>query len=164
MAKKKQVAAPKVEAPVVAQNDVEELIAAHHKIDDWIKAQTKAFAEHVKPHKARLEEIENQLLALSNAQKCNSFKTDAGTAYRSTLMNLSISPEGSSYTNSDGNVVIGREALLDFALENWNEIGNDLLLISAQKDAVKRYMEDHAGAPPPGIKVGFFTRINVNRS
>ena len=163
MPRKKQTA-PKVEAPVVVQNDIEQLIAEHHKIDDWVKAQSKAFAEHLKPHKARLEEIENQLLAMSNAQKCNSFKTDAGTAYRSTLMNLSISPEGPTYRNSEGQEVIGREALLDFALENWNDYGNDILLISAQKDAVKRYMESHAGSPPPGIKVGFFTRMNVNRS
>jgi len=142
----------------------EQLIEEHNRTEDFVKAETKRFGEFLKPHKDRLEAIGNQLLALSNSQKWENIRTEAGTAYRSTLLNASVSPEGTPYKNSAGEEVQGREALIDFALDNWNDIGNDLLLVSAQKDAVKRYMEDHAGQPPPGIKVGFFTRINIRRS
>jgi hypothetical protein len=147
----------------------EQLIAEHNKLDEWLKAETKRFAEFMAPHKQRLEDIGNQLLALSNLQKWDSIKTEEGTAYRSTLLNVQVSPEGLPYTSNgpDGVLkgqVVGREALLDFALDHWDDIGNDLLLISAQKDAVKRYMEAHDGQPPPGIKTGFFTRINIRRS
>lgn len=143
-----------------AELTAEQLIEEHNKLEDFIKAESKRFAEFLKPQKDRLEEIGNQLLALSNTQKWDSIRTDAGTAYRSTLLNVSVSPEGLPYTNGTA----GREALLDFALDHWDDIGNDLLLISAQKDAVKKYMEDHEGKPPPGCKVSWFTRINIRKS
>ncbi len=151
-----------VETPV--DQTAEQLIAEHNKLDDWIKAETKRFGDFLKPHKERLEAIGNQLLALSNTQKWEQIRTDAGTAYRSTLLNISVSPEGAKYTNSEGQEVIGREALLDFALDNWNDIGNDLLLVSAQKDSVKKYMEANEGKPPPGITTQWWTRINIRRS
>ena len=151
------------QAPAIDQT-AEQLIAEHNKLDDWLKAETKRFGEFLKPHKERLESIGNQLLALSNTQKWDSIKTDAGTAYRSTLLNVSVSPDGGPYKNSEGNIVIGREALLDFALDHWDDIGNDLLLVSAQKDSVKRYMEANEGRPPPGVTVAWWTRINIRRS
>ena len=151
------------QAPAIDQT-AEQLIAEHNKLDDWLKAETKRFGEFLKPHKERLESIGNQVLALSNTQKWDSIKTDAGTAYRSTLLNVSVSPDGGPYKNSEGNTVIGREALLDFALDHWDDIGNDLLLVSPQKDAVKKFMEANDGKPPPGCKVGWFTRINIRKS
>jgi len=141
----------------------EQLIAEHNQIEDWLKGETKRFNKFMAPHKARLEEIGNKLLALSNEQKWESIRTDAGTAYRSTLMNSSIDAE-KPYSNKDGVIVFGREAVLDFCLENWSDYGSDMLMVQAQKDAIKRYMEEHSGEPPPGIKVGFFTRINIRRS
>ena len=141
----------------------EQLIAEHNKLSDWIKAETNRFGEFLKPHKDRLEAIGNDLLALSNLQKWDNIKTESGTAYRSTLLNVSVSPDGLPYER-EGQASVGREALLDFALDNWDDIGNDLLLVSPQKDAVKKYMEDHEGKPPPGCKVGWFTRINIRRS
>ena len=149
---------------VASEATAEQLIAEHNKLDDWLKAETKRFGEFLKPHKERLESIGNQLLALSNTQKWDSIKTDSGTAYRSTLLNVSVSPDGGPYKNSEGNMVIGREALLDFALDHWDDIGNDLLLVSAQKDSVKRYMEANEGRPPPGVTVAWWTRINIRRS
>lgn len=162
---KKQAAS---EAPPANQT-AEALIAEHNKLEEWLKGENKRFGEHCKPYKDRLEVIGNQLLALSNQQKWDNIKTAEGTAYRSTLLNVSISPDGAPYTSSgpDGVLkgqVVGREALLDFCLDNWEDVGNDLLLISAQKDAVRRYMEQNAGKAPPGIVTSFFTRINIRRS
>lgn len=161
MARPKKQAA--IEAAVPVDQTAEQLIAEHNKLDDWLKAETKRFGEFLKPHKERLEAIGNQLLALSNTQKWDSIKTDAGTAYRSTLLNVSVSPDGLPYERGEEKS-IGREALLDFALDHWDDIGNDLLLVSAQKDAVKKYMEANEGKPPPGIVTGWFTRINIRRS
>ena len=161
MARPKKQAAIETALPV--DQTAEQLIAEHNKLDDWLKAETKRFGEFLKPHKERLESIGNQLLALSNTQKWDSIKTDAGTAYRSTLLNVSVSPDGLPYERGEGKS-IGREALLDFALDHWDDIGNDLLLVSAQKDAVKKYMEANEGKPPPGIVTGWFTRINIRRS
>lgn len=135
--------------PVDSLQTVEELVAEHNRVDDFIKGISKQFVERLAPYKERLEEINNRLLALSNSQKWESFRAESGTAYRSTLLNTSIE---------------SRDALLDFCLENWEAIGGEMLLVSAQKDAVRRWMDEHDGQPPPGIKTSFWTRINVRRS
>lgn len=142
----------------------DELVEEHFKLRDHVAAQTKAFQEYLKPAQSRLEEIENQLLAMLNTQGCDSFKTEHGTAYKSTLMNTKIDPDAAVYVNGMRQEVRGREALLDFALDHWDEIGNEMLMLNAQKDSVKRWMDDHAGTPPPGISVGWFTRVNIRRS
>jgi hypothetical protein len=145
----------------------EELITEHFDLQDKIKEANKRVAELLAPHKARLEAIDAELHAMLNAlgtgDKAN-LSTDAGTAYLSHLMNVSVDPEAPAYTNASGENQVGRMALIDFALENWNEIGADLLLVQPQKDAVRKWMDDHNGQPPPGLKVGWFTRVNVRRS
>jgi hypothetical protein len=139
----------------------ESLIAERVDIDDKLKAASKKFAEYCAPWKARIEAIDIELMTILNAMGDDkaSISTDAGTAYKSHLLNVSIDPEGEKYGEQ-----VGRMALLDFALDNWATIGADLLLVQAQKDAVKAYMEAHDGKPPPGLKIGWFTRVNVRRS
>jgi hypothetical protein len=145
----------------------EDLINEHFLIQDRIKEANKRVAELLAPHKARLEAIDAELHAMLNAlgtgDKAN-LSTDAGTAYLSHLLNVSVDPEAPAYTNYAGENQVGRMALLDFALENWNEIGADLLLVQPQKDAVRKWMDEHNGQPPPGLKIGWFTRVNVRRS
>jgi len=160
--KQPEIATQEDVRPLISET-AEQLIVEHNKLDEFIKAESKRFGEFLKPHKDRLEAIGNDLLALSNLQKWDSIRTDAGTAYRSTLLNVSVSPEGLPYQTDKG-ASVGREALLDFALDHWDDIGNDLLLVSPQKDAVKKFMEANDGKPPPGCKVGWFTRINIRKS
>ena len=127
----------------------DDLVAEHVRLDDWVKAETKRFGEHLKPHKERLTEIEDQLQTFMLQQKLDSVKADSGTAYISTIMNLKIED---------------REKYLDFVNENWDAYGNEMLLASVQKDATKQYMQDHAGAPPPGVTIGWFQRVNIRRT
>lgn len=155
-------------APTLAERTDEDLTKQYFTLDDWLESESKRFGEHIKPTKTLLEYIKDEFLRRLNERKADSTKTDAGTAYKSTIMNISISPDAAPYNVTVEGVPmepkVGRDALLDFCLDHWDEIGNDLLMISAQKDAVKRWMEEHNGAPPPGIKVGFFTRVNLRRS
>jgi hypothetical protein len=143
------------------------LIGEHLRLKDWMAAESKRFGEFLAPHKARLEEIDQKLFAklreLGTGDRAN-LATDSGTAYISNLMNVSISPDGAPYTPEQGEARVGREALLDFALDHWDEIGDELLMFQPQKDAVKRWMETHEGQPPPGLKIGWFQKVNVNRS
>ncbi len=143
----------------------EQLIAERFAIDDKIKAAAKLLADHVAPFKARMEEIDVELMTLLNQMGDDkaSISTDIGTAYKSHLLNVSMDAE-KVYWNASGEGQVGRMALLDFALEHWDEIGSDLLLVQPQKDAVKRWMDDHNGQPPPGLKISWFTRVNVRRS
>ena len=111
------------------------------KASEWFEAQCK-------PQKQRLQEIEAELLNMLNTQKADSFKCEDGTCYKSHILNVKVED---------------REKLLDFINEKWDEIGNELLLLSAQKDAVKRWQEE-TGAPPPGVSTSYFTHINVRRA
>jgi hypothetical protein len=127
----------------------DDLVAEHVRLDDWVKAETKRFGDYLKPHKERLQEIEDRLQAFMLQHKVDSVRADSGTAYISTIMNLKIED---------------REKFIDFVLDNWDAYGNEILLANAQKDSCKQYMQDHAGAPPPGVTIGWFQRVNVRRS
>lgn len=130
-------------------NEPNDLVAEHIKIDNWVKAETKRFTEFLKPHKERMTEIENQLQAFMLQHKLDSLPLDSGTAYISTIMNVKVED---------------REKYLDFVNERWDDYGNEMLIASPQKDAVKNFMQNHAGAPPPGVTIGWFQRVNVRRT
>lgn len=148
------------------QNDTDgDLVKRYVDLRDWTQAEKKKFETFMEPHKQTMDVIENEFLRRLNERKAQSTPTEHGTAYKSTLLNVSVAPEAAPYQrDADSPVSTGREALLDFALDNWDAIGNELLIISAQKDAVKRYMEEHEGLPPPGIKVVPFIKVNIRRS
>ncbi len=127
-----------------------ELIKEHTVLDDFIDSENKKFADHLKPHKKRQEEIRNLLLSLLNEQKTNSMSTDHGTAYISTIMTPKITD---------------RDKYLDFVLAAWDLGGNEMLQLSApQKDALKTYIESHNDKTPPGVEVSYFNRLNIRRS
>jgi hypothetical protein len=126
------------------------LIQEHHKLDDHIKAQSKAFSAYLKPFKDRLEAIENRLLTFLNTTKQDSCSTEFGTAYKSEIMTPKITD---------------RDKFIDFCNQMWDTFGNEMLqLRPPQVDGVRSYMQEHNGAVPPGVDVSFFTRLNVRRS
>lgn len=151
---------------MLSKPTAEQLIAERFALDDKIKGATKILAAYVAPFKERMEEIDVELMTLLNQMGDDkaSISTDVGTAYKSHLLNVSIDPEGEAYVNAAGEEQKGRMALLDFALDTWNEGGADLLLVQAQKDAVRAHMDAHDGKPPPGLRINWFTRVNVRRS
>jgi hypothetical protein len=133
-----------------SQMSAADLVQEHVKLDDFIESENKKFAEHLKPHKKRMEEIRNLLLGVLNEQKTNSMSTDHGTAYISTIMTPKITD---------------REKYLDFVLDNYDEFGNEMLQLSTpQKDALKTFIESHENKTPPGVEVSYFNRLNVRRS
>lgn len=145
----------------------EALIQRYFILKDWLSAEKKRFEAHIATYSNESDAIETEFLRRLNERGANNTKTDFGTAYKSTLLNVSVSPEGEKFTVADKNgetVLEGRDALLEAALQHWEDWGSELLLISAQKDAVKQYMDDHEGRPPPGVKTSTFTRVNIKRS
>jgi hypothetical protein len=133
----------------VTEPTADSLVAEHVRLDDWVKAETKRFSEYLEPHRARLREIEDRLQAFMLQHKVESVRADSGTAYISNIMNTKVE---------------NRDLLVDAALDNWDQWGNEMLLINVVKDSVKNYMQDHAGAPPPGVTIGWFQRTNVRRA
>lgn len=146
-----------------------DLIAEFFTLKDHSETQSKAFAEYLKPTNARMEEIRQTLHAMAIEGGVNGFPTDSGTAYLSTILNHTIDPE-STYTNAEGRVSQGRDALLDWALDHWEDYGSEGLQIGISKAVVDKYMQDRAndneyrGKPPPGLKLSELIRLNIRRS
>lgn len=72
---------------------VDRLIAVYTKIRAVLAAETRAYEERKAELKGQQRTIENALLARSQQQGVDGFKTDAGTAYQAEEMNLSIADD-----------------------------------------------------------------------
>lgn len=157
-----------VDAPQERQPDPrtdEALMERYFALKDWLEGENKRYGAHILPHKSEMDKIEQEFLARLNTRGADSTKSEFGTAYKQHLLNVSVSPEGPEYKAIDRDEPMkGRDALLEFALDHWEAYGSDMLMISAQKDAVKRFMEENEGKEPPGIKTSRFVRVNIRRS
>jgi hypothetical protein len=130
-----------------------DIIAEYFQIKDYLATETKRFADFCAPWKARMDEIENHCLERLNelgGDARQSIKTEAGTAYRSTI----VTPK-----------IVDRDKYLDAVLENWDTFGSGMLQIGApKKESVDDYMQTTNGQLPPGVEISSYTRCNLRRS
>ncbi len=133
-----------------------DLIKEHNDISDYLTAETKRLNDHLKPARERLAaieaELQTQLLALNGGDptgKKASLKTDAGTAYLSTIM----TPK-----------TVDREKYLDWCLDNYPQWGGMLQIAAPHKDTLREYMDSNDGKTPPYVSVEYFTRCNIRRT
>ena len=127
-----------------------QLIAEILTLDTWIDTQSNKFSEFMKPHREQIEALKNRLQGMLNQAQCNSFKTENGTAYLSTITSPSI--EGD------------KTAFLDWVLDNWDLHGAMLQIGAPQKAAFQEYIDSHDGQLPPHTKTSSIIRVNVRRS
>ena len=125
------------------------LIAENFKLEEEIKAATAKLNEWAKPRSERIKEIESEISRRLLERKADSTKTDSGTAYFSTIMNVKVED---------------RTKLFDFIADNWETYGDDMLQLGAAKGAISRYMEENDGTLPPGLSISHFQRLNIRRS
>jgi hypothetical protein len=127
-----------------------ELIARYHQLDDHVTAQTKIFQKYLEPYNKEMNAIKDKLLELLNARGADNTKTEFGTAYKSVI---------------DTPKIEDQEKYLNFCLDHWDTIGNEMLQIGApKKDAVRHYMDTNGGHLPPHVTMTSFTRLNIRRS
>ncbi len=95
--------------------------------------------------KEQQDTIQQLLLAHMNANGIESFRTGAGTVYRTEK----LIPQGSDWN----------------AFYNWVKEHNafDFIFKRIKADAVKDYMEQHNGAVPPGVSVYGEYGVNIRR-
>ena len=105
------------------------LIMARVQLNAWLTSEGKKMSDYFAPYRQRLAELDQLLLAASNEQKWENFKTEHGTAYRQTTLTPKIED---------------RDKFLDFCLDNWDEVGNSLMQLRAPAvDAFREYMDAH---------------------
>ena len=133
------------------------------------ESESKRFQEYLKPTVDRMAAIKSSLHARALEDKVNGFPTDEGTAYLSEITSHKIDPEA-TYQTADGRISKGRDALLDWMLDNWDEYGSEGIQLNISKAIVERWMESTAteenkdGVPPPGLKIDKFKQLNIKRS
>jgi hypothetical protein len=113
-----------------------------------VAAETEKFDAQIKPYKDGMATIENEFLRRLDERGADNTKTDAGTAYKSTIHNFKV---------------VDRDAFLKFCTTYWDNGGSDMLNVSAVKDPVKEFMNGNA-MPPPGIEPSSFIRVNIRRT
>ena len=130
-------------------SDPAALIAARVQLDTWLKTESKRLSDYFAPYRQRLQQMDEKLLSLSLDQKWENFKTEHGTAYRTTTLTPKIED---------------RDKFLDFCLENWDEVGNALMQLRAPAvEPFREFMDAHDKAFPPGTTGTFDTHINIRK-
>lgn len=147
-----------------------DLIKDYQAKETWMQGELKRLQEYLAPHMERNKAINAVLLEKALKEGVNNYATEFGTAYISRGFSHKVDPnKGGTYTNQQGETVTGREALLDWLLDNWNEYGAEHAAINIAIDGVKAYMAatkstDHPeGLLPPGIAVERWIRLNIRK-
>lgn len=125
-------------------NDAD-LVRKYVELRDRKKQVEERLKEELAPLSNAMDTIEAALLQRMNESGAESIKTEHGTAYKSKFMATRVAD---------------REALMAFvrAKEAFH-----LLSAAVSKDAVRDYMEQSGGNPPPGVDVSFTTNVNFRR-
>lgn len=123
----------------------DEVIARALKIRDEISAIKKRHVEELVPYENGLQAIEHYLLGEMLKRKETSVKTKYGTAFQSEQIRVSMED---------------RDALLRHAI-GAGDFG--FFTNHVAKEHVKAFMDDHEGAPPPGVKVDRFIACHIRK-
>jgi len=124
-----------------------ECIQRYIELRDFIEAKQKAFDASLEPYRAAMQAIEGVVTQEMNTLKVDKLTAhDIGTAYRSTIMQTRV---------------VSREDFLDFVFDGRHE---GFLTNAVSKEAVKEYLEMHAGQLPPGVDVTYLNKVNFRRA
>jgi hypothetical protein len=110
------------------------------------KAQMKAkFEFDVAPINEKLAKIEGEIMQAMEETGVDSFKTEYGTAYKSTKVSVTCSDKG---------------AFMDFvkSTDNWG-----LLEVRPSKTAVEEFLSG-TNLLPTGVSYKTFTTVNIRKS
>lgn len=123
-----------------------QLVEQYQKLQAHVVAQEAALSETLKPYKDGMETIKNEFLRRFNERGSTNSKTEFGTPYKSTIMNVKV---------------VARDEFMKFCLDNWATLGAEMMTVNAVKDPVKQFIESSGGKPPPGIEISSIDRVNM---
>jgi hydroxymethylglutaryl-CoA reductase len=128
----------------------QDLVEKYFEIKDYITRENEEFQARIKPWADKLILIEDAFLERLNARNAKNSKTDAGTAYKITRMDVKV---------EDHNT------FLKFCLDNWDKWGMDMLRVGAVTEHVRKFIDEHKRREnPPGLSTSSTTRVNIRRS
>jgi hypothetical protein len=122
------------------------LVQKYRQLEAHVTTQEKALDTALKPYRDGMAVIKNEFLRRFNERGSTNSKTEFGTPYKSTIMNVKV---------------VDRDMFLKQCLEHWNVFGGEMLQVGATKDAVKQFID--AGHMPEtlGLEISHIDRINM---
>lgn len=129
----------------MAAVNLDRLVEAHQAIKDARTAKRHAWEAEDALLEADQQKIKAVLLHMLNESGAKSFATDRGTVYRREVMKPSAADWGAIWTwmkEHDAPDLVERRLKVGF---------------------IQEYMEEHAGAIPPGINVHRVFEVSVRR-
>lgn len=127
--------------------DINRLTHAYITLRDEKAQKVAAVKADVATIDAKLDKIENLMLMWMQVFKVTSVNTPSGTPY---------------LTDKTGANMADREAFNRFVAEDF-ESRSAFFTNALSKDVVKAYMEEHDGAPPPGVNWYSERAVNFRR-
>lgn len=123
-----------------------QLVLQYQKLDAHVTAKEAALNTELKPYKDGMAVIKNEFLRRFLERGSTNSKTEFGTPYKSTILNVKV---------------VERDVFLRFCTDNWATIGGEMINITAVKDPVKSFIESSGGKPPPGVETSSIDRVNM---
>jgi hypothetical protein len=123
----------------------EDIIRKRIEIRDYIEKKQKDFEESLVPYNKAAQALEGEITRRMLEQGQESIKTDAGTAYRTTVLTTKIAD---------------RDLFLDFVFKTNN---CSFIVNAAVKEAVKEYMENNNNSTPPGVDIAYIHKTNFRK-
>lgn len=151
------------------------VIGKYVELRDEVKAIGERHAAELAPYTEQMDRIEAWLLANLNQDGVDSYKTSAGTAYKSTTTSVKLADREAFMGQILHGIAaelrkqlpIGDKEWADEAVLLMTEIMQradwSLADIRVSKAGVTGFIETE-GAPPPGVVLESFTKVNVRRA
>lgn len=156
--------------------ETDKLVKTYIQMRDKISAIEAEAKENKKDIKDKMDIIEKELFKRLKDEGLESFKTDAGTVFKTTtdyvgvddfdelLKFIAKSVIRSAFTSDENASLEAVEATLEEAANLALEHADFQFLNKAvNKTATKEYMEANNGALPPGIKYGSEIVIQIRK-
>ena len=132
--------------------DIQRAVAAYLKLRDMIDETKDRHKQELKELTTKQAKVGEYLDRALTKVGVENVKTDMGTAFKAT---------------KDSVKVANKAEFSQFIVDRIKEDGIDalyLLTLSAAKNAIKDYMEEHEDELPPGIEYRTWHEIQVRRS
>ena len=137
------------------------VIGKYVQLRDEIAEVSERHAAELAPLQDQMRRIEAYLLASLNQDGVTSYKTDAGTAYKSTTLSTRMANKEEFLRCALADVAVTFKHPIDQIVAKVME--SPLLDIRVAKAGVKEFMET-SGYTVPGVTVEQMVQVNIRRS
>jgi hypothetical protein len=133
----------------VTEHSDAQLVQQYRKLEAHVASVEAATSDALKPYRDGMAVIKNEFLRRFNERGSTNTKTEFGTPYKSTIMNVKV---------------IDRDIFLKQCLEHWAVFGGEMLQVGAAKDAVKVFIDRGHMPETLGLEISHIDRINMPKS